>query len=52
MPGSCAEHGELEELSVQVDATPAPEVVLVKVSKANKQRLFQDGALNAEVFCH
>lgn len=48
VPASCAEHGKLEELSVQVDATPAPEVVLVKVSEANKQRLFQDGALNAE----
>src|SRR5882762_902927 len=47
VPASCAEHGKLEELSVQVDATPAPEVVLVKVSEANKQRLFQDGALNA-----
>lgn len=49
VPGSCAEHGELEELSVQVDATPTPEVVLVKVSEANKQRLFQDGASNPEV---
>ena len=40
---SCTELEELEELSVQVDAIPTPEVVLMKVSEANKQRLFQDG---------
>ncbi|OCL08999.1 hypothetical protein AOQ84DRAFT_354210 [Glonium stellatum] len=45
-PDNCVDNEKFDRSNAQADATPAQEVVLVKVSENTKQRLFRDGASN------